>query len=294
MDVGVIYTHERELVKRLLTTMRDSADGPATRLILVDNDSADGVEPWRRIMPATLVLRNTERLGYAVNLNRILASSSARYVLLLNTDMYFDPSNRCLTRHGRVYGCPSRLWHCRLPALSCRRGATLGRRDSFKRRSVILARRFGLGGVLHKTVDRYLNRHRDPADSFECDWLSGCFMMVRREAIEAVGLFDESFGEVLRGTWTFVGVWPRPDGASCTMALQAAVTWEQRASHSLMSVRRMAASAGVSLLAEQVGGLRAAATRQNPARPSVGERPDFFGNCPAVWPCLSDCRRRLS
>ncbi len=47
LDIGVIYTHERELMPRLLGTMAASGQGLRMRLILVDNDSTDGVEPWR-------------------------------------------------------------------------------------------------------------------------------------------------------------------------------------------------------------------------------------------------------
>ena len=43
LDIGVIYTHERELMPRLLATMAASGDGLRMRLILVDNASADGV-----------------------------------------------------------------------------------------------------------------------------------------------------------------------------------------------------------------------------------------------------------
>ena len=68
------------------------------RLILVDNDSADGIESWRQIIPDTKVLKNAERMNYAANMNRILAASTARYVLVMNTDMFFDPRQRCLSR----------------------------------------------------------------------------------------------------------------------------------------------------------------------------------------------------
>ena len=76
------------------------------RLILVDNDSAGGVEPWSRAFAESKILYNTCRATYAANLNRILAAASARYVLLLNTDMYFDrvrampDANGCLSRRA--------------------------------------------------------------------------------------------------------------------------------------------------------------------------------------------------
>ena len=48
LDVGVIYSGERNLMGPLLSTMKASAPGLNYRLILVNNHSHDGIEPWRR------------------------------------------------------------------------------------------------------------------------------------------------------------------------------------------------------------------------------------------------------
>jgi len=192
VDVGVIYTHERELMDRLLSTLAAAAEGVRMRLILVDNRSADGVEPWKDRIAQTLAVENRRRLGYAANLNRILRASSARYVLLLNTDMYFDPRDPCVQRMVRfmdrqpgcgIAGC--RLYHeDGAPAYAARRFQTL---------PILLARRLGLGRLMHPTLDWYLYRDRDPSGSWQCEWLSGCFLLIRRAAFEDVGFFDEGF-----------------------------------------------------------------------------------------------------
>ncbi len=194
LDVGVIYSGERDLMGPLLSTMKASAPGLRYRLILVDNDSPDGIEPWRQIIPETKVLKNSERLHYAANMNRILAASTARYVLVMNTDMFFDPRQRCLARMvGFMDSHPDcGIAGCRLlhadghDARAARRFQTL---------SVILARRFGLGRLMRRTLERYFYMDHAPGESFECQWLSGCFLMLRNKAVEKVGLFDENFGK---------------------------------------------------------------------------------------------------
>ena len=60
---------------------------------------------------------------------------------------------------------------------------------------MILARRFGLGGLMRRTLERYFYMDHAPGESFDCQWLSGCFLMLRNKAVEKVGLFDESFGK---------------------------------------------------------------------------------------------------
>jgi N-acetylglucosaminyl-diphospho-decaprenol L-rhamnosyltransferase len=194
LDVGVIYSGERHLMGPLLSTMRASAPSLDFRLILVDNDSPDGIEPWLQTVPGTRVIKNTKRLNYAANLNRIVSASTARYVLLMNTDMFFDPRQQCLSRMVEfmdsrpacgIAGC--RILHPNgYDARAARRLQTL---------PVVLARRFGLGGFMRRTLDRYLYLDHAPGDSFECEWLSGCFLMVRKAAAEQVGAFDEKFGK---------------------------------------------------------------------------------------------------
>jgi len=194
LDIGVIYTHEQELMPRLLTTMSASGEGLRMRLILVDNASADGVEPWCGYLPETQVVRNTRRLGYAVNLNRILDASTAKYVLLMNTDMYFDPREQCLARMAAFMDSQPRcgMAGCRLyhadgsDAYAARRFQTL---------PLVLARRCGLGRLLRRAVDHHFYAEHTPDETWPCDWLSGCFLMIRREAIEQVGHFDEGYGK---------------------------------------------------------------------------------------------------
>jgi N-acetylglucosaminyl-diphospho-decaprenol L-rhamnosyltransferase len=209
LDIGVIYTHERQLMPRLLRTLSASGLGLRTRLILVDNASADGVEQWRGHFAETLVVKNARPLSYAANLNRILAADRAlasvsaasdarepmaRYVLLLNTDMYFDPRDQCLAKMTAfmdsrprcgIAGC--RLYHADgKDAYAARRFQTL---------RLVLARRCGLGRLFHGTVDHHFYSEHALDETWTCDWLSGCFMMVRRKAIEEVGGFDEGYGK---------------------------------------------------------------------------------------------------
>ena len=194
LDVGVIYTGERDLMGPLLSTMKASAPGLNCRLVLVDNQSRDGVEPWRRIIPETKVLKNNERLHYAANMNRVVAASTARYVLVMNTDMFFDPRQRCLSRMVEFMDSHPRcgIAGCRLLHVDGHDARAARRFQTF---SVLLARRFGLGGLMQRTLERYFYMDHAPGESFPCQWLSGCFLMLRNQAVAEVGLFDESFGK---------------------------------------------------------------------------------------------------
>ncbi len=192
VDIGVIYTHERQYLPRLVTSLAASADSHRARLLLVDNDSVDLDERWADCFPRRTLLRNARRLHYSANLNRILTAATARYALLLNTDMFFDPAQQCVSKlvqfmdtHADcgVAGC--RLYHAD--------GGYAFPARRFQGPAVVLARRFGLARPLARSLAHYLYLDRDPASTFECKWLSGCLMMVRIEAARAVGMFDERF-----------------------------------------------------------------------------------------------------
>lgn len=192
VEVGFIYTYERPFVGPLVSSLAQSGDGFAMRAIIVDNASVDGVAEWENIIPETLVVRNERPLGYAPNLNRILAASSARYVLLMNTDMYFEPREQCVAKMVQfmdahpdcgVSGC--RLYHP---------DGTYGHpARRFQSLRTIAARRMGLSRLIPGEVESYLYLDRAPEEVIECDWLSGCFLMVRRNAYEEVGPLDERF-----------------------------------------------------------------------------------------------------
>jgi len=193
LDIGVIYTHERELMPRLLDTMSASGEGLRMRLILVDNASS-GVAPWCGHFGETRVLRNARRLSYAANLNRILEASAARYVLMMNTDMYFDPRRQCLRQMVEFMdGAPCcGLAGCRLYHAD---GSDAHAARRFQTLPLIVARRCGLGRLLRRSVDSHFYAERALHETWPCDWLSGCFLMARREAMAEVGRFDEQYGK---------------------------------------------------------------------------------------------------
>lgn len=192
LDIGLVYTHERRYLPRLLETILPAAGGLRIRLILVDNASDDGHAAWLAKLPRAAVIHNQRRLPYAANLNRILRLATARYVLLMNTDMHFDPAEPCLEkmaafmdRHPRCGVSVCRLHH---PG-----GGYAWPARRFQTPRIVAARRLGLARRMPRELSDYFYHDRDHFGSFECDWVSGCFMFLRRAAVGEVGPFDEGF-----------------------------------------------------------------------------------------------------
>lgn len=194
IEVGIIYSGERHLMTPLVSSLADSDGRDRLGVILVDNHSPDGIGSWQTEFPHIKVVHNDEQLGYADNLNRILDASTARYILLLNTDMYFDAGSQCLAKMVEfmethpdcgLAGC--RLYH---PD-----GTYAHPARRFQTVKTILARRLGMENVFPSAVPDYLCMEQDRYGTVECDWISGCFMLIRRETFEQVGHFDSRFAK---------------------------------------------------------------------------------------------------
>lgn len=192
LDVGVIYTHERHFIGPLFNSMSAAAGDLRVRLLLIDNASAEGIEPPQGKFWQSHVVRNTVRRGYGANLNRILACATAPYVLLMNTDMHFAPGEPCLAKMARFMDAhpDCGISICRLYHTD---GTYAHPARRFQTPQIIAARRLGLGKLFPASIDRYLYRDRDPRTQFDCDWVSGCFMFLRLEAAQQTGKFDLRF-----------------------------------------------------------------------------------------------------
>lgn len=194
LDIGIIYSGERHFMSPLVTSLVESDGSDNFRIILVDNNSPDGVDEWEALFATTSRVENREPLGYADNLNRILEASSARYVLLMNTDMYFEAGSRCL---AKMVDFLDENPDCGLASCGIYHpdGAYAHPARRFQTIRAIAARRLGMQSFFPDAIPSYLCMDQDHRGRVECDWVSGCFMMIRREAFEQVGYFDNRFAK---------------------------------------------------------------------------------------------------
>jgi len=170
------------------------AAGLALETVVIDNDSRDGsAEMLATRHPAARWIGNAENAGYARAVNQGIAATSAPFVLVLNPD--------CVPHAGALRAL--------LDGLIARpRAAVAGPRllntdgsleysaRSFPTPFTLLFNRYSLLTRLWPSnpwARRYLMSDWDHASEREVDWLSGACMLVRREAIAAVGGMDEKF-----------------------------------------------------------------------------------------------------
>lgn len=217
-DLGIVIVNwnTRDLLRKCLETVFAAEGNFSFRVVVVDNASTDNSAAMvREHFPDAEVIESAVNGGYPYANNiglRALGFHDAgqvdagapRYALLLNPDTEVPPTSldemiQYMDAHPEVGAAgPKLLLMDGSLDKACRR--------SFPTPVVSFYHFSGLAKLFPKSerFARYNMTHVDPDEEIEVDSVVGAFMQVRREAIEAVGLLDESFfmyGEDL--DWAF-------------------------------------------------------------------------------------------
>lgn len=193
MDISVIVVsyNTAGLLEQCIGDLRSAIDASLTvEIVFVDNASKDNsVEVIKTKFPDCRLIENEKNVGFGRANNQALPFATGRYLLLLNTDAFvaadslsktvgfMDANPRCGILGVRLEGRDGVLQP------SCRFFPTPW--NTFLRRTG-LSRSFK--GV--QMVDDMAWPH-DAVRS--CDWVVGCYYLVRREVVDAIGLFDPRF-----------------------------------------------------------------------------------------------------
>lgn len=189
----VVSWNTCDLLGECLESLKVHAPSRRTlEVVVVDNGSTDGsVELVRSEWPDVVLVANRENEGFQRATNRGIGLSRGRYLLLVNADAQ--------VRAGAIGTMLDRLE-------SDRRAAAVGPRlvygdGSFQRWTAgrapdltsvasyfLFAERFSAAAAR-----RSLFLAEDVREPFCPDWVSSACMLVRREALDQIGLMDERY-----------------------------------------------------------------------------------------------------
>lgn len=178
------------MVRDCLAALRDYAPAVPLRVIVVDNGSRDGtVEMIRREFPEVDLVDAGANLGFAAATNAAIRRGSAPYVLALNPDTRVHP--HVLERLLILMEERPEVGIC-----GCRLQREDGSFDHAARRAFPTPLSALGHFLLIGRLDRMgpLAQYRAPnVERGQVDAVNGAFMLVRRAALDEVGLFDEGF-----------------------------------------------------------------------------------------------------
>jgi len=196
MDLSIIIVNwnTKNLLKNCLKSIFNTLKKVNYEIFVVDNASTDGsVNMIRSIFPNINLIINDKNDGFSKANNQALKKSVGRYVLLLNPDTVvldntLDEMVKFLDEHPEagVSTCQVKYGDGRIQFTSGRHFP-----DIFT--ELFAATRLSMFFPKNRITGKYMMTYWDHNDTREVDVISGSFMMVKRLAIEQIGLLDERF-----------------------------------------------------------------------------------------------------
>ena len=190
LSIVVVNYNTFHLLDELFASIARATQGLSIQVIVVDNASTDAsvAHLKKTAYPVELVL-NQKNVGFGRANNQALPLVSGRNVLLLNTDAFvsedtftktiafMDKHPDCGVLGVRLVGRDGALQP------SCRYRPTVAN---------IFLNKTGLSKWFPSVsaVDDMAWAHDAVR---ECDWVPGCYYLIRREVLSQVGLFDPRF-----------------------------------------------------------------------------------------------------
>lgn len=184
VSVSIVNTSSRDLLLACLASLEaDDGRASSVEVVVLDNASDDGsAEAIRTQFPSVRLIEQRFRAGFGANHNTVIRATTGRYVYVLNEDTVSEPGSfdrmvQYLDAHPRVGALGPHVvypdgrhqasaWRFPTPGAAAIGSLTLGR-----------------AGIEQSAGDR----------PKRVDWAMACALLVRREALGEVGLFDERF-----------------------------------------------------------------------------------------------------
>jgi GT2 family glycosyltransferase len=193
LSIIIVSWNVCALLERALACVYATARAGSFEVIIVDNASEDGsVAMVRERFPEATVIANSENIGFGRANNQGAALARGRYLLLLNPDAFvhagtLDGLVAFMDAHSDAGAAGPRL---RYEDGRLQRSAT-----SFPTLFSELCTALGLDRAFprHPLFGRYKLSYWDMEDMRPVDSLMGACLILRREVVEQLGLFDEQF-----------------------------------------------------------------------------------------------------
>jgi len=193
LSIIIVNWNTRDILWDCLKSVFDQTQDITFEVIVVDNASSDNsVKMVKSEFPQVVLVENKENRGFAAANNQGMQIAKGRYVLLLNSDtIVLDGA----IQKTLVFADQ----HPEAAVVGCR---VLNPDKSLQPTCFMVPSLLNLflsSSYLYKLFprSRFWGRERmtwwDRDDVREVEVVTGCFMLVRKDAISQVGMMDESF-----------------------------------------------------------------------------------------------------
>ena len=226
--VVVAFNPDEEELTDLVDSLALATTSPY-ELIIVDNGEETAIEDSVGERYGARVIRSGRNLGYGPAANRGAAGTAAEWILILNQDLVLDPGAvdtmiAAAQRwpRGGAFG----------PLIHTPEGEVYPSARNFPR-LVSGAGHALLGNMWPSNpFTRAYHSNTSTDSEHETDWLSGACLLLRREAFEQVGGFDESyfmfFEDTQLGEQMKAAGWQRVFIPQATVCHEQGTSWKDK------------------------------------------------------------------
>lgn len=194
LSVVIVNYNVRYFLEQCLVSVLRAAKGIETEVLVVDNNSSDGsVEYIRTKFPTVRVIANKDNPGFSKANNQAIALAKGEYILILNPDTVVAEDTFEVCIHFMES-------HTDAGALGVRmvdgKGIFLPEsKRALPTPEVAFYKMFGLASIFKNSqrFGRYHLSYLPETETHAVEILSGAFMFFRKEVLDKIGYFDETF-----------------------------------------------------------------------------------------------------
>jgi GT2 family glycosyltransferase len=194
ISIIIVSYNVRDLLQQALDSLLDAAKYVEFEIFVVDNNSNDQtVDMVKEKYPSVMLIANTQNIGFSKANNQAIIKAKGEYVLLINPDTITSKDTikkviHFMDQHSEAGGLGVRMINAQGKFLpESKRGLPTPWASLTK--FIGLAKLFPTSKVFSRYYMGWIGENQ----TSEIEILAGAFMLLRRKALNKIGLLDESF-----------------------------------------------------------------------------------------------------
>ena len=194
IDIIIVNYKSTDYLLKCLNSVYDSIRDIPVRAFVQDNDSRNGVDRVSIAFPKVNLTKNIFNMGFSKAVNSAIKQGTAPYVLILNPDTiikdgFFESILQYIENNSDLGIVGPKILNIDGSLQGSARAFPTPWMAFFGRNS-LLTKWFPNNRISRKSI---LSTGSDGVTPMFADWVSGACMLIKRKAINDVGLFDEQF-----------------------------------------------------------------------------------------------------
>jgi GT2 family glycosyltransferase len=194
LSIIIVNYNVRYFLELCLLSVRKAIENIDCEIFVVDNNSADGsCSMVKNLFPEVKLIRNEKNQGFAVASNQAIKLAAGKFILLLNPDTIVeeDTFSKCITFMNDHPDAGS----VGVKMIDGKGNYLRESKRAFPTPEVAFFKIFGFASLFPESpkFNKYYLGYLDRDETNPVEILTGAFMFIKKEALDKVGLLDESF-----------------------------------------------------------------------------------------------------